>query len=151
MLQRRAFGQLAIAICLLAEAASALPSDPLPEAIRTLEAAGRLAEASKEVNELKPPLDAEDLKAQVGLIAKTIDLLGVVDAYVTSGLTSGTDTDLAELISAEGRLLGTVIATTALYVGNHGSPDERSSIRNAARRTNAQTRADLNSVRIREA
>jgi tetratricopeptide (TPR) repeat protein len=84
----RLVGQIALALCVLQGATvSALPTDPLPEAVRTLEADGKLAEARQQLNTLKPPLGAEDLKARLELIDKTTNLLGVIDAYVKHGLT----------------------------------------------------------------
>ena len=77
--------QIALALFLLKGSASALPSDPLAEAIRTLEADGKLAEARQQIETLKPPLGAEDLKAHLELLDKTTNLLGVVDAYVRVG------------------------------------------------------------------
>ncbi len=79
--------QIALALCLLQGTVSALPSDPLPEAIRTREADGRLPEVRKHLETLNPPLGAEDLKAHLELIDKTTNLLAVVDAYLKSGLT----------------------------------------------------------------
>jgi tetratricopeptide (TPR) repeat protein len=93
------FGQIALALCVLNGAAvSALVSDPLPEAIRILEADGKLVEARQQLNTLKPPLGAEDLKAHLELIDKTTNLLGVIDAYVKHGLTKQAIDALTEFL-----------------------------------------------------
>ncbi|MEA2563870.1 MAG: hypothetical protein QOH06_5374 [Acidobacteriota bacterium] len=47
--------------------------------------------------------------------------------------------------------LGTVIADTAFYFGNHGTPNESFRVINVAPRTNTGTRSDLNTVFIGEA
>ncbi|HKH94198.1 MAG TPA: hypothetical protein VKA54_20505 [Gemmatimonadaceae bacterium] len=84
----RFLGSIALALCVLnGGAVSAVQSDPLPAAIRTLEANGKLAEARQQLEALKPPPDAEDLEAHLELIAKTTNLLAVAEAFAKEGLT----------------------------------------------------------------
>jgi hypothetical protein len=45
----------------------------------------------------------------------------------------------------------TVIADAAFYLGNHGSPGDHAELVNLAPRSNAQTRADLNTIGVRDA
>jgi hypothetical protein len=75
----RLFGQIALALYVSnGIGVLALPSDPLPEAIRTLEADGKLAEPRQKLDRLTPPLGTEDLKAHLELIDETTNLLGVI-------------------------------------------------------------------------
>lgn len=94
----RYLSAIALALSVLdVGAAFALQSDPLPAGIRTLEANGKLAEAREQIEALKP-LGAEDLKAHLELIAKTTNVLAVVDAYAKDGLTKQASDALTQFL-----------------------------------------------------
>ena len=147
LLPPRTRGPIVFALFLSAGAVSAAPTDPLPNEIQTLEAAGKFPEAKTRLQNLKPPLDTNDVKEHVALIDKMTALFPVVDVYVQNGLTT-------QATDALTTFLGTVSAPRDAYLAvavqrrlaelKQPSPSERTrlaAIEQAAR--DQLTRADL--------
>jgi tetratricopeptide (TPR) repeat protein len=109
LLQRHTCVWIVPAVLLLSGTPSTTPADPLPAAIRTLEADEKFAEARTQIGQLTAPFAKADGDDHIKLIDAMTELFAIVDVYVKSGLTK----QAAEALNG---FLGKVSAPRDIYL-----------------------------------